>query len=159
MLNTSERRVNKNSLTWCYVLKTSWRCLGDVLETFLQDVLKTSWQDVLRIFWRRLGKLSWRCLEDVFRTSWRRPKDVLARRLENALKTSWRCMTKTNILVLTKTSWRRLRKTKTKEVFKTSSSRRMFAGKWFLKLYPVFLSIKLARTKDNKFRISVMETH
>ena len=70
------------------------------------------------------------------------------RLLENVLKTSWRRMTKTNILVLIKTSWRRLEdffwrrrvrqiysswstrleKTKTKDVFKTSLSRRMFAG-------------------------------
>ena len=82
--------------------------------------------------------------EDVLKTSWRR--------LEDVLKTSWRHMAKTNILVLTKTSWRRLeevfwrRKSKVnifvliktssededqrrlQDVFKTSSSRRMFAG-------------------------------
>ena len=36
---------------------------------------------------------------------------------------SWRRMVKTNILVLTKTPWRFLLKTKTKDVFKTSSKR------------------------------------
>ena len=106
----------------------------------LENVLKISLQDVL--------KMSWRHLEDVFKTSWRRLEDALKRswrRLENVLKTSWRRIAKTNILVLTKTSWRRLEdvfwrrkakanifvliktswrrllKTKTKDVFKTSS--------------------------------------
>ena len=119
MLNASQRRVNKNSLTWWDVLKMSWRCLEDVF------------QDALKMFWRRLQnvlKTSWRCLEDVF-----------ARRLENVLKTPWRCIAKTNILCLTKTSWRRfedvrlrrtysswsrcLLKTRTKDVFRTSSGR------------------------------------
>ena len=110
VLNTSRRLVYKNSLTWWNVLKTSWR---------------------------HLWKTSWRCLEDIFKTS--------QRRLENVLKTSWRRMARTNILVLIKTSWRRLEdalwrrmiqanifvlmktssrrlpKTKTKDVFKTSS--------------------------------------
>ena len=60
MLNASQRRVNKNSLTWWYVLKTSWRYLC---------------------------KTSWKCLEERRR--------------------------KTNIFL----------KTKTKDVFKTSSIR------------------------------------
>ena len=64
MLNTSQRLVNKNSLTWWFVFKTSWRCLQDVFARRLEDVLKT--------FWRRL--------EHVLNTSWRR--------LENVLKTS-----------------------------------------------------------------------
>ena len=50
VLNASQRRVNKNTLTWRYVLKMSWRYLC---------------------------KTSWRCLEDVFKTSWRRLEDVL----------------------------------------------------------------------------------
>ena len=101
----------------------------------LQEVLKTSWSYVLKTSSARLqrnnfssSKTSWRCLEDVF-----------ARRLEDILKTSWRRMIKTNIFVwrrmskanifvLIKTSWRRLLKTKTKDAFKTSSSRRIFAG-------------------------------
>ena len=44
------------------------------------------------------------------------------------MKTSWRRKAKANIFVLIKTSWRRFLKTKTKDVFKTFSSRRMFAG-------------------------------
>ena len=101
----------------------------------LQEVLKTSWRHVLKTSSARLqrnnfssSKTSWRCLEDIF-----------ARRLEDILKTSWRRMIKTNIFVwrrmskanifvLIKTSWRRLLKTKTKDAFKTSSSRRIFAG-------------------------------
>ena len=86
MLNVSQRRVNKNSLTWWYVLKTSWRYL-----------CKTSWRCIEDVF-----KTSWRLLEDIlktfFKTSWRRFEDVLARHLEDVLKTSWRCL---------KMSWRR----------------------------------------------------
>ena len=82
----------------------------------------------------------------------RRLEDILTRRLENVLKKSWRPMAKTNILVLktssedvrqrrTYLSWsRRLEdvfKTfsededegRSQDVFKTSLSRRMFAGK------------------------------
>ena len=62
--------------------------------------------------WKYLCKTSWRRFRDVLKTSSKRLEDVLARRLEDVLKTSWR----------------RLLKTKTKDVFKTSSSRRMFAG-------------------------------
>ena len=81
MLNISQRLVTKNSLTWWYVFKTSWRCLQDIFVRRLEDVLRR--------------------LEDVLKTSWKR--------LENVLKTSWRRMDKTNILVLTKTSWRLIR--------------------------------------------------
>ena len=89
-------------------------------------------QDVLKTFF----KTSWRRFEDVFKTSWRRFCKKSWRRLENVLKMSWKRIAKTNILVLTKTSsedirlrwtylsWsRRLLKTKTKDVFKTSSRR------------------------------------
>ena len=119
------------------VLKTSWRCLENVLKTFLQtswrrfeDVLKISWQEVLKMSWRRHH------CKNVFETSWRCLEDVFARRFENVLKTPWRRMAKTNILVLIKTSsedeglrriyssWSR----RLEDVFKTSSSRRMFAG-------------------------------
>ena len=131
-------------------LKTSWRHLEEVLKTFLQDVwrwcedvLKMSWQDVLKMSWRRFCETSWR-------------------RLENVLKTSWRRMIKTNILVLIKTSsedvwirwiyssWsRRLEdvlktspedkdERRLQDVFKRSSSRRMFAGIFGrLFLYPL----------------------
>ena len=97
MLKASQRLVNKNSLTWWYVLKislldvlkiylsylqnvlkTSWRCLEDIF----QDVLARRLEDVLMKFWRRLQnvlKMSSRCLGDVF-----------ARSLEDVLKTSWR---------------------------------------------------------------------
>ena len=112
--------------------------LEQVLKISLQDVLKTSWrcledvfQDVLKTFWR--------CLQNVLKTSWRCLEDVFARRLEDVLKTSWRRLE--DVLKtygqdkyigldqdVLKTSWRRLLKTKTKDVFKTSSSRRMFAG-------------------------------
>ena len=89
MLNASQRPVNKNSLTWSYVLKTSSRCLEDVFQdkTYSQDeyigldqdVLKTCSEDVrLRrtysswsrrlqdVFWWRRRKTSSRRLQDVF---------------------------------------------------------------------------------------------
>ena len=113
----------------------------------LENVLKISLQGVLKTFWRHLQsvlKTSWRCLEDVFarrledvlKTSWRRIGKTSWRRLENVLKMSWKRIAKTNILVLTKTSSEdiRLRWTylswsrRLQDVFKTSSSRRMFAG-------------------------------
>ena len=80
MLNTSQRLVNKNSLTWWFVFKTSWRCLQDVFARRLEDVLKT--------FWRRL--------EHVLKTSWKRLEDVF-----------WRRMSNKNIFVFIKKSWRR----------------------------------------------------
>ena len=146
ILNTSQRLINKNSLTWWLRLqnvlkmpsrricetswrrlgKTSWRCLEDALKTSskrLEDVIKMYLQDVLKTFWTRLEDVLARRLEDVLKTS--------RRRLENVLKTSWRRMDKTNILVLTKTSWRRILKTKTKNVFK-ACSRRLHQGECLL---------------------------
>ena len=93
---------------------------------FLRSVTQgnsLTWWHVLKTSWRYLWKTSWRCLEDVFarrlkdvlKTSWRRLEDVLPRRI---YWVSW-----------IYSSWsRRLLKTKTKDVFKTSSSRRIFAG-------------------------------
>ena len=120
------------------VLKTPWRCLEDVF----QGILKTFWrrlQNVLKMSWRRFWKTSWRRLE----ASWKRLEGVLKTYGQDeyigvdqdVLKTCWRRFegvfwrrkAKASIFVL-KTSWRRLLKTKTKEVFKTSSSRQMFAG-------------------------------
>ena len=95
MLNASQRRVNKNSLTWWYVLKTSWRCLEDVF----QDVLKTFWRSLADVL-----KTSSKRLEVVLKMSWRRLCKTSWRPLENVLKMSWRRIVKTNILVLTKTS-------------------------------------------------------
>ena len=67
MLNASQRRVNKNSLTWWYVLKIS-----------LKDVLKTNskrLEKVLEMSWRQFS----RRLEDVLKT--------LSKHLEDILKT------------------------------------------------------------------------
>ena len=103
MLSTSQRLVNKNSLTWSYVFKTSWRCLQDVFARRLEDVLKTFLQDVLKTSWRRMDKTNILVLtetssENVWLT---RIYSSSSRRLEDVF-------------------WRRRRK--------TSSSRRMFAG-------------------------------
>ena len=86
----------------------------------LENVLKISLQDVL--------KMSWRRLEDVLKTSWRRLEDVWPRRIywswpRRLEDVFWRRKAKANIFVLIKTSSRRLLKTKTKDVFKTSSIR------------------------------------
>ena len=123
MLNTSRRCFNKNSLTWWYVLKTSWKCLEEVLKTP----------------WKRFWKMSWRCLktflQDVLKAS--------SKRLENVLKTYdqdeyigldqedwgrledvfWRRMTKVNIFVLIKISWRRLKDVFWRRRLKTSPRR------------------------------------
>ena len=93
MLNTSRSLVNKNSLTWWYLLKaswrhlykTSWRCLEDVFARCLEDVLKTYDQgkyigldqDVFKTSPRRLLKIYDQgeyigLDQDVFKTSWRR---------------------------------------------------------------------------------------
>ena len=65
VLKTSWRHNCKTSCK--LVLKTSWRCLEDVLE----DVLK----------------MSWKRLEDVLKTSWRRFRKTYC---EYVLKTSWK---------------------------------------------------------------------
>ena len=70
---TSWKGINKNSLTWWYVLKTSWRhlcktswrCLKDVFARRLEDVLNTSWKRLEDVFWRRKRKTSRRRLQDV----------------------------------------------------------------------------------------------
>ena len=121
MLNDSQRRVNKNSLTWWYILKTSWRYLCKTSWRCLEDVF----QEVLKTFWRRLEdvlKRSWRLLEDVWprRIYWSWP-----RRLEDVF---WRRKAKANIFVLIKTSWRGLQDVFWRRRRNTSSSRRMFAG-------------------------------
>ena len=77
MWNTSQRRVNKSSLTWWHVWKTSWRYLYKKSWRFFEDVLKTSW--------RSLGKTSWRCLEDLLETS---SGDEDERRLQDVFKMS-----------------------------------------------------------------------
>ena len=114
--------------------------LENVLKTSLQDFLKMSWRGLCNTSWRRLEnvfedvlKRSWKRLEDVLKTSWRRLEDVWPRRiywswsrlLEEVLETSSEDAWLRRIY----SSWSRpLLKTKTKDVFKTSSSRRMFAG-------------------------------
>ena len=125
MLNTSQRLVNKNNLTWWYVFKTSWRCLPDVFARRLEDVLARRLEDVLKTSWRRYGKTSWRCLENVLKTSWRRmdKTNILV-----LIKTSWRRMIDKNMFVFIKMSWRRLEDVFWRRSRKTSSSRRMFPG-------------------------------
>ena len=136
VLNTSRRRVNKNSLTWWYVLKTSWRylcktswrCLEDVLKTpwrGLEGVLKTSWrhlEDALKRFWRRFEhdlKTSSKGLEDVLKTYGQ--DEYIGLDLDLVLKTSSKDVRLrrkySSWSRRLKTSWRRLLKTKTKDVF------------------------------------------
>ena len=109
MLNASQKCVNKNSLTWWYVLKTSWRHLSKTFWRCLEHVLKKSskrFEDV--------SKMSWRRFEDDLKTSWRVfksleevwPRQIYlswSRRLEGVF---WRHMSKANMLVLIKTSWK-----------------------------------------------------
>ena len=131
-----------------------WKRLEDIFAGSLEDVLKTSWrrlQNVLKTSWRRLEgvlKTFWRRLEDVFKTSWRYLEYVLKtswRRLEYVLKTYGQDKHTGLDQDVLKTSSEdvRLRRTysswsarledenerRLQDVFKMSSSRRMFAGK------------------------------
>ena len=89
----------------------------------------SSSQSVLKTCWRIVNKtnFSWVIrLEDVVTRPIYLQRYVLKMswtRLEDAF---WRPITKANIFVLMKTYWRRLLKAKAKNVFKTSSPRRMF---------------------------------
>ena len=119
-----------------------WKRLEDIFEGSLEDILKTSR----------------RHLEDVFKTSWRRLEDLWPRqiywswprRLEDVF---WRRKAKANIFILIKTSWKRLLKMKTKDVFKTSSSRRMFAGE-LLQTAPLTILNFLLTIKISYFSFS-----
>ena len=105
--------------------------LQNILKASLQDVLKMSWrrfcrrlEDVLKTFLqgRRLGKTSWRRLENILKTY---GQDEYIGLDQDVLKTSSEDVR----LRRTYSSWSR-RLLKTKDVFKTSSSRRMFAGQF-----------------------------
>ena len=111
VLKTSWKLVNKNSITWWYVLKASWKRSGflrlqDAFKTSsrrLQEVLQKCLQDIFKTSWRRLqnvSKASWRCLENVLKASWRCLEEVFARRFQDILRTFWRR--------LSKTSWKRI---------------------------------------------------
>ena len=96
------------------------------LHSFQQDVLKTSWRGLKDDFVR--------LLEDVFKGSWRLLEDVWPRRIywswPRRLKdVFWRRMTEANIFVLIKTSSEDEDERRLQDVFQTSSSRWMFAGK------------------------------
>ena len=106
--------------------------LENVLKISLHDVLKTSWrclegvsQDVLKTFWKRL--------QNVLKTSWKRLEDVLKTYSQDECigldqDVFWRRKAKANIFVLIKTSSEDEDEKRLQDVFKTSSSRRMFAG-------------------------------
>ena len=100
--------------------QTSWRRLEDVLKRFLQDVLKMSW--------RRFCKTSWRRFENVLKSSWQDFLKTSWKRLEDALRAFGQDKYIGLDQDILKTSWRRHMKTKMKDVFKTSSSRRMSVG-------------------------------
>ena len=118
------------------VMKTVWRRLEDVLARCLEDVWKTSWrhlQNVLKMSWRRFWNMSWRRLEDVWprQIYWpwsRRLKDVLKTSSEDVwlrrIYSSW----SRRLEDVLKTSCENEDEKRLQEVFKTSSSRRMFAG-------------------------------
>ena len=62
-MNASRRRVNKNSLIWWYILKTSWRHLCKTSLRCLEDVLKTSWRRMIKTNIIVLIKTTWRLLK------------------------------------------------------------------------------------------------
>ena len=85
----------------------------------LQNVLKAMSSKLLKgILARRFGKTSWRRFEDVLKTSW-----------QEVLKTYGQDEYIDLDQDILKTFWRRLLRTKAKDVFKKSSSRRMFNGR------------------------------
>ena len=114
VLKMSSRRICETS--WRRfedVLKTSWRCLEDVFARRLEDVLKTSWRRLEDVWTRRIY-WSWpRRLKDVLKTSF---EDVWLIRIYSS--SSGR---------LEDVFWRQDERS-LQDVFKTSSSRRMFAG-------------------------------
>ena len=136
------RKFSTLTINFTEVLLRQILDLGKQLNLMIRhkNVLKTSLQDILKMYWRRLEdvlKTSWRCLEEV----WRCLEEVCPKRiywfwsrhLEDALKTSSEDIWLRRIY----SSWLRrledvflrcLLKAITKDVFKTSSSRQMFAG-------------------------------
>ena len=111
------------------VLKTSWKCLEDVF----QDALKTFWRRLEDDLARRLADVLKMLLQDVLKTSWKRLEDVWSRRLywswpRRLEDVFWRRKAKADIFVLIKTSPEDDDERRLEDVFKTSSSRQMFAG-------------------------------
>ena len=101
LCSTSKKRFE-------YVSKSFWIRVN---KGNFENVLKRSLQDVLRT--------PWGSLQNVLKMSWRRIENILARRLEDVLKMLWRHLLKTSSEYKDE---RRLQ-----DVFKTSSSGRMFA--------------------------------
>ena len=95
------RLENVKKMSWRHLRKTSWRRFEDAFKMSWQNVFKMSnFEDVLKTFLQDVLKTSWKRFENV----WRRLEDVLLR----PIWSSWsRCL---------------------KDLFKTSSSRRIFGG-------------------------------
>ena len=149
--NLSTRTVLLDDKSWKLLEDIFARRLGDVLKRSwrrLQNVSKTSWECleyVLKTSWRRFCKASWRRLEDLLKTSWQDVLKTSWKGLEHVLKTYdkdeyiglnqdvfWRRMSKADMFrleqdVLT-TSCEDDNERRFQDVFKTLSSRRMFAG-------------------------------
>ena len=113
------------------VLKTSWTCLEDCCYQFIFSV--TSWRRfcyLLKASWRRLEdvlKTSWR---RIFQTSWRRPEDVWPRRTNSSWsrrlkEVKYICLGQDILKTFSEDEDERL----LQDVFKTSSPRRMLAGR------------------------------
>ena len=121
LLKTTQRLVNKNSLLWWYLFKTSWKCF----KTYLRHVLKTFWkrlEEVLKASWRRLENVLKTYEQDVY-IGLDEDQDVLktsedvwliriylssSRRLENVFwrqrrKTSSRCLQ--DVFIKTNVCW------------------------------------------------------
>ena len=116
----------------------------------LEDFLKASRQDLLKMSWRRLEevfKTSWICLEGVLKTSWRRLEDVWPRQMcwfsedvrLRRIYSSW----PRRLEDVLKTSSEVEEERRLQNIFKTSSSRRMFSGKWQSKQHHATFFIEL----------------
>ena len=119
------RLENVLKISFPDVSKILWRRFRKMSWRRLQNILKTFWQDVLKTFWRCL-EISWRRLEEVWPRriycSWPRRLKYLLKMSSEDVRLTW-----------TYSSWsRRLEEDederRLQDVFKTSSSRRMFAG-------------------------------
>ena len=113
-------------------LKTSSRCLQDILKRrlaktslrHLQDVFKTSCQGVVKTSSRLLQDVLQKHLQDIFKTSSKRFQDVFktSRHLQDAFETFWRRLQ--DVLKISwrrfcKTSWRRKKPERFQDAFKT----------------------------------------
>ena len=88
LAKTSLRRLGRQKIV---TLKTSWKCLEEVLKTCLEDVLKTCLEEVLKTCLEDFLKVCLEddlkiCLEDVLKTLWTQTKYLVGISVSNKSK-------------------------------------------------------------------------